>query len=226
MKSFAEIYKQAADRKGGEAKLLSLLPEIKTSDQVAEMSNDRVLALMTQCIFQAGFVWKVVINKWPSFEEVFKGFDPHVLQYLSSEDLESIAHDTRIIRNMQKIKTVPYNAQWIVEVSSEYGSFAQFVSNSPTDNLVALFQLFKKRGQRLGGNTGQRVLRLMGVDGFILTTDVVQALRNADIVYGSATSMNDLRLIQAAFNQWRDETNLPYTHLSKILAYSEGENII
>lgn len=227
MKSFDQIYQRAVLRKGGEKELQSLLPEIVSPEQVAEQTDDRVLALMTQCIFQAGFAWKVVTDKWPNFETVFKGFDPAVLQYLSPEELEEIAKDTRIIRNMQKIVTVPHNARWIVDVSAEYGSFAKFISDWPNDNLVELFQLFKKRGARLGGNTGQRVLRLLGVDGFILSKDVLQALQHAEIdFYGSATSLKDLRLIQAAFNHWHSETKLPYTHLSKILAFSVGENIV
>ncbi len=227
MKSFDQIYQRAVLRKGGENELQSLLPEISSPEQITEQTDDRVLAMMTQCIFQAGFAWKVVTDKWPNFETVFKGFDPAVLQYLSPEELEEIAKDTRIIRNMQKIVTVPHNAQWIVEVSAEYGSFAKFISDWPNDNLVELFQLFKKRGARLGGNTGQRVLRLLGVDGFILSKDVLQALHQAEIdFYGSATSLKDLRLIQAAFNHWHSETKLPYTHLSKILALSAGENIV
>lgn len=226
MKSFDQIYQRAVLRKGGEKELQSLLPDIKSQQQLADQTNDRVLALMTQCIFQAGFAWKVVIDKWSGFEEVFKGFNPAALQFLSAEELEEIAKDTRIIRNMQKIVTVPHNAQWIEEVSAEYGSFSKFISEWPSNNLVELFQLLKKRGARLGGNTGQRVLRLLGVDGFILSKDVVQALHHADIdFYGSASSLKDLRLIQAAFNHWHQETQLPYTHLSKILSFSEGENI-
>lgn len=227
MIKFDRIYQQAALRKGGERQLLSLLPEVKTPEQVSKITDDRVLALMTQCIFQAGFAWQVVIDKWSGFETVFQGFDPNLMQFLSADDLEVIAKDTRIIRNMQKIVTVPKNAQWIVEVAGEHGSFAKFISAWPNDNLVELFQLFKKRGARLGGNTGQRVLRELGVDGFILTKDVLLALLDADIDFnGTASSMKDLRVIQNAFNTWHNETQLSYTHLSKILAFSAGDNII
>jgi hypothetical protein len=59
------------------------------------------------------------------------------------------------------------------------------------------------------------------MDSFILSQDVLKALRQADIgLYGSATSMKDMQLIQTAFNDWHKETQLPYTHLSKILGYS------
>lgn len=227
MKSFDQIYFRAAKRKGGEDKLLSLLPPVKSTEQINSQTDDRILSMMTKCIFQAGFSWKVVDKKWQEFEVVFHKFNPDTLQYLSPDDLEALAKDKRIIRNMQKIITVPRNAQWINEIADEHSSFAKFLSQWPTEDLINLFKLLKKRGARLGGNTGPRMLRQVGIDVFILTKDVLAALVDADIdLYGSATSMKDLKLIQSAFNTWHEETQLPYTHLSKILAFSMGDNVI
>lgn len=224
MQDFEKICQRATKRKGGEVQLQSLLPPIKTLEQVCAQPDDRLLAIMTQCIFQAGFRWKVVDKKWSEFEAVFQQFNPKVLELLSAEDLEALAKEPRIIRNMQKIMTVPRNAQWINEIADEYGSFAKFIAQWPTSNAVELFKLLKKRGARLGGNTGQRVLRLAGIDSFILSPDVLQALRQADIgFYGSATSMKDMQLIQSAFNAWHKQTQLPYTHISKILSFSVGD---
>lgn len=224
MKDFEQIFEYAAKRKGGEAQLQALLPPIQSVEQVSAQKDDRILSMMTQCIFQAGFRWNVVNKKWPDFETVFHKFNPEVLELLSAEDLEEFVKDTRIIRNMQKIITVPKNAQWINEIAKEHGSFAKFIAQWPTSNIIELFKLLKKRGARLGGNTGPRVLRMAGVDCFILSPDVLQALRQADInFYGSASSMKDLQLIQSAFNAWHQETQLYYTHMSKILAYSVGD---
>jgi 3-methyladenine DNA glycosylase Tag len=221
MKDFDQFFQRAANRKGGEAQLQLLLPPIKTIEKICSQADDRILSIMTQCIFQAGIRWKVVDNKWPEFEIVFQQFNPKTLELLSAENLEALAKDRRIIRSMQKIVTVPKNAQWINEIAVEHGSFAKFISHWPSSNTIELFKLLKKRGARLGGNTGQRVLRLIGMDSFILSQDVLKALRQADIgLYGSATSMKDMKLIQTAFNDWHKETQLPYTHLSKILGYS------
>ncbi len=227
MKSFDQIYSHAAKRKGGDAALQSLLPGIKSLADINALSDDRILSMMTKCIFQAGFSWKVVEKKWPEFEIVFHQFNPKSLEFLSPDDLESLVKDERIIRNMQKIITVPKNAQWINEVADEHGSFARFLSQWPLEELTGLFLLLKKRGARLGGNTGQRFLRLAGVDGFVLTRDVLLALSDAKIEFsGNATSKRDLKLIQSAFNTWHQETGIPYTHLSKLLAYSAGDNIV
>ena len=224
MKDFEHFFQRAVKRKGSEAKLQSLLPPIQSLEQVSAQTDDRILSIMTRCIFQAGFRWKVVDSKWPEFETVFKQFNPKILELLSGEDLEALAKDTRIIRNMQKIMTVPKNAQWINEIAIAHGSIAKFIGQWPTSNAIELFKLLKKKGSRLGGNTGQRVLRLAGIDSFILSPDVLQALRQADIgFYGEATSMKDMKLIQSAFINWHEETQLPYTHISKILSFSVGD---
>lgn len=221
MKSFEHFFQRAAKRKGGVQQLQLLLPAIKTPEQIAVQSDATVLSTMTRCIFQAGIRWQVVDNKWANFEKVFKQFNPKILELLSAEDLENLAKDVRIIRSMQKIVTVPKNAQWINEIATEHDSFAKFISHWPQHNMLDLFKLLKRRGARLGGNTGPRVLRSLGVDCFILSPDVLQALRIADIgFYGSASSIKDMQLIQAAFNSWHQDTQLPYTHLSMILAYS------
>ena len=225
MKKFSQIYDLAVLRKGSEQDLLSILPVIKTSELVLAQSDDRLLSMMSKCIFQAGFSWKVVDKKWPEFEVVFHNFDPLKMELLSDEDLERLVKDARIIRNMQKIKTVPKNAQWMNEISERQGSFSRFLFDWPCEDFTGLLKLLKKRGERLGGNTGQRFLRLAGIDGFILTRDVILGLQNGGLeISDVVTSKHDLQLVQAAFNHWHQETGLPFSHMSKILAYSAGDN--
>lgn len=40
------------------------MPTIRTPRALAGSKDDRWLAEMTRCIFQAGFVWRVLNNKW------------------------------------------------------------------------------------------------------------------------------------------------------------------
>ena len=43
---------------------------------LAGTTDDRILACMAQRIFCAGFVWRVIEQKWPGFEAGFLGFIP------------------------------------------------------------------------------------------------------------------------------------------------------
>jgi hypothetical protein len=81
--------------------------------------------------------------------------------------------------------------------------------------------LLKARGSRLGGMTGQRVLRNMGKDTYIVTGDVVRCLRRAGVEIGeNPTSKRELALLQDAFNRWHEESGLPYSHISRTCALS------
>ena len=221
MRSFDEIYQRAAARKGGEAALQALLPrEIKSREELAATPDDRYLAEMTKAIFKAGFVWKVIDSKWAGFEEAFWGFDVPRCSFMSPEDEEALCHDERIIRNRQKILTVPRNAVMITELAREHGSFGRFVADWPGTDFVGLLQVLSKRGARLGGMTAQYFLRFIGKDGFALSRDGVYALIEAGVVDKPPTSKAALQKVQLAYNTWSSESGLGLAAISRILALS------
>ncbi|MEO9523168.1 DNA-3-methyladenine glycosylase I [Marinobacter alexandrii] len=216
--SFARIYQQAADRKGGENALQALLPPLAEPGQLAALGDDRYLSEITRCIFKAGFVWRVINRKWPDFEAAFDGFVPIYWQQVPPEVLEDLAQDERIVRNMQKIRTVPDNARMIVDAAREHGSFGAFLSQWPSEDQVGLLLWLKRHGARLGGATAQYFLRNVGWDGFILSRDVIAGLRREELLDASPGSKKALTQAQKAFNSWHRETGLPYSHLSRILS--------
>jgi len=221
MQGFEDIHRRALERKGGEAALRKLLPAVRSPAALARIGDDRYLAEMARCIFQAGFVWRVVDNKWEGFEAAFFGFPPEKLVLLSPEQIDRLSQDTRIIRNRQKVLSVQANAQFLLDVAREHGGFGRLIGRWPDDDLVGLFDYLKKRGSRLGGMTGQRVLRNAGRDTFIVTGDVARCLQRAGLdITANPGSKRELALIQRAFNAWHEETGLPYSHLSRICACS------
>ncbi len=221
MQAFQQIYQRAAARKGGEEALLLLLPDdIKSPQQLTDISDDRYLAGITKAIFKAGFVWKIVEHKWPGFEEGFWGFDVDRCAFMSPDDEDALCTDTRIIRNLQKILTVPHNAVMIIEIRKEHGSFGQFIANWPAEDFVGLLDYLAKHGSRLGGMTAQFFLRIIGKDGFVLSRDGVYAMIQAGIIDKPPTSKAARRKVQQAYNQWQQETGMGLTDLSRILALS------
>ena len=81
------------------------------------------------------------------------------------------------------------------------------------------------RGSRLGGRTGQYLLRFIGKDSFVTSKDVVACLRDAGLdIAETPTSRKDLKKVQDQFNAWAQESGLPLTHLSRICAMSIGES--
>ncbi len=221
MRTFDSIFAQAAARKGSET-LESLLPEPKTAAQLQSETDDRYLAEMAKAVFRSGFVWKIIENKWPGFEEAFDRFDTMACAMLSDEDLEALSQDTRIVRNAKKIGSVRGNAQFLRDVKGSHGGFGAYLAAWPEDDIVGLWAELKRRGERLGGNTGPFFLRFIGKDTFMLSADVVAALVGMGIVDKTPTGKKALAAVQDAFNQWRDQSGRPLCQISRVLACSVG----
>ncbi|NOY61889.1 MAG: 3-methyladenine DNA glycosylase [Gammaproteobacteria bacterium] len=222
MRSFSSLYERAAERKGGAVALEALLPTPLGVDELSAISDDRWLAMMSKTIFQAGFRWSVVDNKWPGFEAAFAGFSPQRWKFMSEDDFEKLIKDSRIIRNATKIFAVRDNATFLCDLAEAHGSAAHFFAHWPDDDFAALLILLKKRGCRLGGHSAQYFLRFMGKDSFIMSADVVTALKREQIISGDPKSQRDLKAVQRAFNQWHEESSRSLTHISKVLAFTVG----
>ena len=228
MESFEKIYQRACERKGGEQALTLLLGEGNQDHLLAQLPDDRFLSAFTKKIFQSGFVWRVVENKWPSFEESFFNFDIKKVLMMPEEMLERKAADPKIIRNFNKVKTIKANAQMIFDVqhndSEEYANFAEFIARWPSEDIIGLWAYLKKHGQRLGGNTGPYALRALGKDTFILSRDVEGYFRAHDLISGGIQTKSSLRTIQKSFNQWQKESDLSLSQLSRLIAFATGDN--
>jgi 3-methyladenine DNA glycosylase Tag len=224
MRSFAEIYAEAAERKGGEAALEALVSEHKSKSQaeLAAIPDHLWLAQMTKSVFQAGFSWKVIETKWPGFERAFHGFAPPVNATMSDEAFDAHLKDTSIIRNARKILSVRDNATFLCDLAADHGSAAAFFAAWPDDDFVGLLEVMKKRAARLSGETAMRLFRHMGKPSFITSRDVTAALIGAGVIDKPPTGRKDLQAVQDAFNAWSRETGRDLTALSRTLALSTG----
>ena len=58
---------RAIARKGGRRALDLLLPKPPPAANLIDRSDSYLLAEMTRSVFRAGFVWRVIDEKWPMF---------------------------------------------------------------------------------------------------------------------------------------------------------------
>lgn len=220
MESFDSILHRAVERKGGEAAVEALLPRAKSGDELAALPDRDYLAEMTKCVFRSGFVWKVIENKWPGFEAAFRGFDVAVCAMLSDEDVEQLSADERIVRHAAKIRSVPANAAFILDVRRDAAGFGRYLADWPEEDIVGLWDELKRRGARLGGQTGRYFLRFVGKDTPILSRDVVKALIGQGVIDREPTSRKALDQVQDAFNGWRAESGRELCQISRVLSLS------
>ncbi|RJG13949.1 DNA-3-methyladenine glycosylase I [Pseudomonas cavernicola] len=220
MRDYKWLNEYCLNRFGSKAALEARLPMPKSAAELRKIGDDRYLSLIALRVFRAGLKHSLVDAKWPAFEEVFFGFAPEKVVLMGGEHLERLMQDARLIRHLGKLKSVPRNAQFVLDVAKQQGSFGALVADWPVTDIVGLWKYLAKHGSQLGGLSAPRLLRMVGKDTFIPTDDMVAALKAQEIIEKAPTSLKELAAVQAAFNQWHAESGRPLCQLSVMLAHT------
>src|SRR5690625_4095224 len=72
---------------------------------------------------QAGLNWLTILKRRENYRRAFDGFDPQIVSQYDDEKIESLINDEGIIRHRLKIQSVVTNAQAVLEIQREFGSF-------------------------------------------------------------------------------------------------------
>ncbi|MFT7596692.1 MAG: 3-methyladenine DNA glycosylase Tag [Paracoccaceae bacterium] len=219
MRHFDEIFEIAAARHDGPEALDAALSPPLPATELAAIPEDRWLSIMAKCVFQAGFNWKVIENRWPGFEAAFDGFDVGRCAFMDDKKFDALLQDTSIVRNGMKIATVRDNAAFLLELRDQGGA-GVVLGGWPSQDYIGLLDLLKTQGSRLGGSSGQYAMRFAGRDSFILSRDVTARLVAEGVIDKPATSKTAMRAVQAAFNTWMDQSGRSLTEISRVLAMS------
>jgi DNA-3-methyladenine glycosylase I len=76
---------------------------------------------------QAGLSWATILNRRQGYRRAFADFDPVKVAAFDDRRLEKLREDTGIIRNRLKIYGTRRNAQAVIRVQAEFGSFAAYL---------------------------------------------------------------------------------------------------
>lgn len=220
MRDYRWLYEYCLNRFGSLEQLELSLPVPLSVAELQAVTDDRYLSLMSLRVFRAGLKHSVVDAKWPAFERAFFAFDPQKVVLMGSDRLEALMGNAELIRHLGKLSSVPRNAQMLLDIAKEHGSFAQWLAAWPEESIVGLWRQLAKRGSQLGGLSAPRFLRMAGKDTFIPTEDVVAALKAQKVIDKAPTSQRDLQAVQAVFNQWRSDSGRPLCQLSRMLSYT------
>jgi len=120
---------------------------------------------------QAGLSWSTILNKREGYRKAFAGFDPEAVARFGARDVKRLLGDAGIVRHKGKIEAAIANAQAVLAVQQEAGSFDayvwSFVGGSPITNRfrslgelpaettesTAMSKDLKRRGFRFVGPT-------------------------------------------------------------------------
>lgn len=120
---------------------------------------------------QAGLSWETILNKRENYRAAFDGFDIERVARYERRKIASLLKNPGIVRNRLKIASAVKNAQAVLRVQEEFGSFDnfiwQFVNGKPLVNTRktrdqvpartlqsdAMSKELKKRGFNFVGST-------------------------------------------------------------------------
>jgi 3-methyladenine DNA glycosylase Tag len=103
------------------------MPESQPPERIDPTSVNDYLEVMSKAVFLSGISWKVVESKWPSIREAFHDFDAPTVANFTESDIEALTEDTRVIRHARKLKAIVGNAQKMLELEQEHGSFRDYL---------------------------------------------------------------------------------------------------
>jgi DNA-3-methyladenine glycosylase I len=145
---------------------------------------------------QAGLSWETILNKRENYRAAFDAFDAQRVAHYDSRKIAQLLKDPGIVRNRLKIASAVRNAQALLQVQEEFGSFDryvwQFVDGRPrvnswksgsrvparTTQSDAMSQALKKRGFNFVGSTiCYAFMQAVGM----VNDHVVQCFRHSDV---------------------------------------------
>lgn len=94
---------------------------------VPQHDDRRLFESFVLDLFQAGLSWEIVLNKRDNFRRAFDGFDVARIARYGAADVARLRADAGIVRNRLKIEATIHNAQLVLEVQAEFGSFDRYL---------------------------------------------------------------------------------------------------
>lgn len=113
-------------------------------------------------INQAGLSWTTILNKQDNFRTAYHQFDIKKVARYAEKDFNRLMNDAGIIRNRLKINAAIENANTILRLQKEYGSFKNWIDSNHPLSKAEWTKLFKKTFRFTGGEIVNEFLMSTG----------------------------------------------------------------
>ena len=122
-------------------------------------------------INQAGLSWITILKKADNFRKAYHGFNLKKVAKYTEADRERLLNDAGIIRNRLKVNAAIVNAQKILELQKEHGSFKAWLDTHHPLTKDEWVKVFKKTFVFTGGEI---------VNEFLMSTGYLQGAHQKD----------------------------------------------
>ncbi len=133
-------------------------------------------------INQAGLSWITILKKQDNFVEAYDKFDVQKIAGYTENDKERLLSNAGIIRNKLKVNAAIYNANVILGLQEEYGSFKNWLDLNHPLSREEWVKLFKTKFKFTGGEITNE---------FLMSTGYLPGAHSENCpVYSSIAAMN------------------------------------
>ena len=122
-------------------------------------------------INQAGLSWETILRKQESFRLAYHDYEVARIAAYGEEDRARLMADAGVIRNRLKVEAAIANAQRILTIQTEFGSFGAWLDFHHPRTLPEWVRLFKKSFKFTGGEI---------VNEFLISTGYLSGAHDED----------------------------------------------
>ena len=120
--------------------------------------------------FQAGLSWRTILHKRENFRNAFDNFDASKIASYTDEDQQRLLCDAGIVRNRLKVATTIANAQGVLAIQKEFGSFDRYIwqftgdktLGRPESIVMSSIPAFTKESDAMSKDLKARGFRFVG----------------------------------------------------------------
>jgi DNA-3-methyladenine glycosylase I len=135
-------------------------------------------------INQAGLSWNTILHKEANFRKAYSQFNIKKVAGYKEKDIERLLNNAGIIRNRLKINAAIYNANVIIDLQKEFGSFKKWIDHHHPKEKIDWVRLFKNTFKFTGGEI---------VGEFLMSTGYIAGSHDTDCpVYQKLQQQNSV----------------------------------
>lgn len=124
--------------------------------------DDALFGRLILEINQAGLSWTTILNKQENFRKAYRKFSIKKIAAFGEKDFQRLMNDAGIIRNRLKIHAAIENAQTVLQIQKQFGSFKKWIDHHHPQSKQEWVKIFKTTFRFTGGEIVNEFLMSTG----------------------------------------------------------------
>lgn len=150
-------------------------------------SDNELFGRLILEINQAGLSWNTILLKQDNFRKAYDNYDIYSVANYDLDKFNELMNNPGIIRNQLKIKAAIYNAQEIIRLQEQYGSFKNWLDEQGDISLTEWTKCFKKHFKFTGG---------LIIEEFLMSTGYIKGAHSINcIIFDNVIKSNPKWLV-------------------------------